>query len=470
MATNEVRPAESRSTFEEYRTAVKAAQDFLAEIKAKDPADVSAEDHAKADRLTLAAAEARQMVDHERSTRQLEIVSAARDELGDADEWAKAMGLVASEDQRKPDTYEEIHRIAGEMFAGERASASLTVDLQGAAVAKTLAKQGMSGQDLIRAYQGGFSVGPKGEMVRAAISTTSGLTATPFSTSFYDYMDWVGGLRAAGAMVTPLDKGTNFTFYRSASHSGATGATAEGSAAAETDDGFESYEIDTAMYTGLSYISRQIQEDAGPAGLMGIIDRGIARVVAKKAETAYHAIAIAAPANAGDRSNHPTFTISATNSTLGDPKVSRSQILDVMFGLDAGYLQGLGGSGLTLYTSAATYRHILGLEDGDNRPLYAASPIPGGAGTVEGARVQLSSFFTPVPAAGGSASAEGLAAFVIGSISDFFHIADVGSVRLAMSNEYKFAEQQVTVLGSLRTGGAMQDRRAVGVGAAKIRS
>ncbi len=454
--------SEKESKFDAWRSALADAKTLLEEVKAKDASDLTADDHQRVDKVLSEATRLRLELDKERSEKALELVTAQRMELSEAGSWLGNAGLVPVVDPDDPASkpvYEQIHSMAKELHDGTRAAASITVDIQAAAIQRKMIRAGMGAGDLIRAVAGGGS-GPYGQMVRAALSNSSGLTPDLWSTTFYDYMEFLGGLRAAGAMVSPMNRGNTITMYRNAGHNTSTGATGEGAAASETEDTYDSYDISTAMHTGLVYISRQMIEDAGPAGLMGIIDDGLSRVIARKSETAYHTDFLAYDSTSAGTiaQSYDRTETAGTEATVGDPKISRDNILNAIYGLDEGYLS---APGTRILLKAMTYRHILALTYGTNEPrfIYEPNPVLGAPDQIEGYPIMFDAFLPNIVAAASNGAHQ--PALAVGNFSDAFHIVDVGAVQMDMSREYRFAQQQVTVLASHRTGGAIKDPRAV---------
>ena len=434
---------------------IKAARTLLAEIKAMNAEDVPQAKHDEADRLLTRATQLRSEVDKEMTTAQLGWLAGQRAELDDAARFVQARGWIpVEEDGENKSVHEKIHAYAKEMHDGARASASFTIDLVAAQTQRALIRAGIGGNDLVNAARQGYVPNGLGQFVpvQAALGTGSGLVPDTWSTSFYDYQETLGGLRRAGAMVTPMDRGNQITFYRDEDHYDAdTDATPEGQPAKETEDDYGSYNVTTAMRTGLVYLNRQLIEDAGPTGLMSIIDRGLSRVIARKSETAFHVPFLATGAMTYDRS-----TKAGANSAIGDPKIERTQILDALYGLDEGYL----AASLVWLVRAMTYRHIIELKSGGNNSgyIYEPNPVAGAPDQIEGHPVLFDAFLPAIVAASGGGSDQVAAA--IGDFSDAFHIVDVGGVRIDMSREFKFAEQQVTVLASHRNGAAIRDFRA----------
>ena len=443
---------------------IKAAGAKLTEIEALPVDQVTAEMHADVDRMTAEAAKLREGIDRDRSVAQLNAIAGMRADLSDAGSYIQAQGLVPLVNPNQPsevDEYAKIHAKAKDLFDGKISAASFEVPMVAAAVQRMLIKAGYTGSDLVRAAQSGrlASLLPppakgfddQGNMVTAALST-SVLNPTTFSTTFYDYLESVAGLRAAGAEVTPMDRGNTVTFYTNTSHNTTTGATGEGSAAGENEDTYGSYSVETKMYTGLAYVSRQLIEDAGPAALMSIIDNDVSRVVARKSETAYHTAALITTGNANTR--YDRTAKAASDSAAGDPKITRSMVLSSIFGLDEGYIT---SPGMRVLGRGQTYQQMLGITWGTNFPqsIYQPNAVAGAPRLVEGYPFLFDAFLPAIVAASnGGADQEAL---LVGDINRAFHIVDVGGVRVDMSREYKFAEQQVTVLASLRTGGAIKD-------------
>lgn len=466
------------TAFDAYQTAVTAGESHLAVIRDLDPADVTAEQHRQADELMAAAVAARQAYDQARSVAQLGALATARADLSFAGQWIGEKGLVPGMPAAPKDEVVQLHEIGRKIFAGESDRGSVEADLRPAHVQRLMIRAGYSGDDIVRAAQRGeigMLVGElvaegqpqgfdpmTGEPVKAAIGTGSGIVPTAWSTMFYDYRENVGGLRRAGALVTVVDRGNTMTFYVVTDHSDAAGATTEAAAAAETNDSYGSYAIATEMYTGMAYVSRQVLEDAGPAALLPMVENGITRVITRKSETAYHTAFLAYDATDATtiaRSYDRTTTAGATSS-VGDPKLSRANILDAIYGLDEDYLD-MPGTGIL--TKSLTYRHLLELTLGASATapysyVYSPDARMRTIREIEGYDVTFDRYFPSIAAATSRGAHQ--PALAVGNFNDAFHIMDVGTVQLDVSRHYRFPQQQLTILGSVRTGGAIRDTKA----------
>ena len=471
----------------------------LEEIRGLDPSKVTAEMHQEVDRIYTEAAEVRAEIDKERSVAQLEQVAGARAELASVGQWALASGNLgglppATGDPNNPQPEEpfvRIHRIAAELYADESRSQgeSFVVDMEGARLQSALIRAGISPTELaVHAQRGTLAAmvqsmrGAPGDrdhdeagraLVQATL-TTSVLTPTLFATTLYDYMEYLGGLRRAGAMYTSLTRGNTITFWANRGHAAQQAAVAQGTAVADAEDTYSSYEISTATYGGKAYLSRELIEDAGPAGLVDIVGNDVGRVAGRSAEAAYHTTALEQPANAGDVPLHYSRTLATTDATAGDPKfpsgaAARTALVDLLFELDESYIMGEANWLMpkAIY-KAVTLVNIANI--GYPYMMDRGSAAVGAPFMVEGHPVNLDAFFPTIPAASGSGNDYGIAAFAVGNWRDAFHIADVGGVRVDMSTEYKFAERLVTIMGWIRTGGAIRDPRAAEIWAAKTKS
>jgi len=474
----------------------------LEEIRDLEPSEVTAEMHAEVDRIYNEAADVREEIDKQRSVAQLEQVAGARAELSSVGEWALASGYLgglppATGDANNPQPEEpfvRIHRIAAELYADESRSQgeSFVVDMEGARLQSALIRAGITPSELAvhaqrgtlagmvqsaRAARGTVGDRDHDEADRALVQatlTTTVLTPTLFATTLYDYMEYLGGLRRAGATYTSFTRGNTMTFWANRGHAAQQAAVAQGTAVADAEDTYSSYTISTATYGGKAFLSRELIEDAGPAGLVDIVGNDVGRVAGRSAEAAYHTVALESPANAGDIPLHYARTLAKTDSAAGDIKFptgadAREALVDLLFELDETYI--MGDADWLMPKSVYKLVTLINIANiGYPYMMDRGSAAAGSPFMVEGHPVGLDAFFPTIPAASGSGDQYGVAAFAVGNWRDAFHIADVGGVRVDMSTEYKFAERLVTIMGWIRTGGAIRDPRAAELWCAKTKT
>ena len=458
------------------------AAQLLEKMRTK-PSEMTAEDHAKADELFAEATQAQADLNEFRTTSQLENIAEMRAEYADVGAWAQRSGnhgglipVQSRERKLEDEPLLWIHETARQLHNGERANASLNVNLGPAHVQRQLINLGVEPSEMAMMAQNGTlgamltaelptaygrdEKGRKAIPVQAALSTDE-LTPSTWSTTFYDYMESLPGLRAAGAMVTPMTRGNTIDFYANTSHYKTTlTATTEGTAAGETEDTYKPYTVNTAMYTGMALLSRQLIEDAAPAGILGIVGRDLSRVVTRKMETAYHAVAF--PVNPADATTvYQVSATGATATTAGEPMfptkdAAMSALVGMLFALDEAYIQ--GNARWLIPKKIAQLIRLIKIDNvGYPYQLTGNERFPMNP---EGHPAMFDAFFPAIIAQSSTAKKTGTPVLAIGSWMDAFHIVDVGTIRLDMSREYKFAEQQVTLLASLRTGGAIRDTRA----------
>ncbi|MDE0288755.1 MAG: phage major capsid protein [bacterium] len=487
--------------WEQLQQLIAAAAALLETIRELPAEEVTAEHHAEVDRIYAEAAEIRAEIDRERSIHQLETVAAARQELTAVGQWALASGNLGglrpapTGGPEAEEPFVRIHRYAQAIMDadGQTGDMSFTVDMEGARLQSILLRAGMTPTELaVHAQRGTLASmlgelrgpAPEGEdelqraLVQATLTTTV-LTPTLFATTLYDYMEYLGGLRQAGSMYTPLTRGNKITFWANRGHAAAQAAAAQGTAVPDAEDTYSSYDVETATYGGKAFLSRELIEDGGVAGLVNVIGSDVGRVAARSAEAAYHLKALEAPADAGDVANHYARTIATADSSAGDPKLPvptigtestytqpRETLTDLLFELDESYIMG----NATWLMPKSIYKTITQVFIPNIGYPYQASAVDGPRYQIEAHPVSLDAFFPAIPAVSGGGSDYGVAAMGVGNWMDAFHIVDVGGIRVDMSSEYRFAERLVTVMGWIRTGGAIRDPRAAKLWCAKTKT
>ena len=239
---------ETQTTFDLFQTAIKAAEAHRDKIKALKPNEVTSEMYAEGDRILDEVTDLRMKVDQERQIASLELAAAQHGDWNDIASWVQARGLIPVDGpgETLPDTGADLVQAAFDVHNGKASNVQIRADLGPAFQRNQLMQAGVNGRDMLNAaMQGGtLVVNDEGAVVRAAISRSSGLTADEFSTSFYDYAEYLGGLRRAGAFVTQHARGNQQKFFKNVAHNLDAGATVEGVAAAATEDSYGEYTID----------------------------------------------------------------------------------------------------------------------------------------------------------------------------------------------------------------------------------
>ena len=290
----------------------------------------------------------------------------------------------------------------------------------------------------------GTSTAPKGGLLIPSL----------FAASFYDYMQYLGGLRMAGAFRTSSDSGANQTFYRMDTHYAVTGTneTAESASVTATEDTYGRYSIPVYAYTGSAVVTKEALQDIS-VDIESLVNEGIARTIGWKTERAFHDGTGSSQPSGLLADSNVTAINSATVSTAGDPKITVANIIDLAFGLDASYI---GNPSSTVWLlEPAGYGAILKLEDSQKRPLFQAARYMGEPDMILGRRVVYDAFIPAVAAAAKKVFA------VFGSIRDAYHIRDAQEIEITASAHVKFQNRQIVYLGDARSGGAVRDHRAV---------
>ena len=453
---------DEKSIFEKFDEARVAAGQIRDELEGyEDPEKIPAELHAKADKVFAEAAKLRHQIDKDRSIKAMGYVADQRAEWNDAAQWLAAHDYMPADKpgDAPPSTDAQLVQLIRDVNAQKQTGGRVVANMGPAFQRNKLIRAGVTGSDLIQAAMRGriMTYDEKGDVVEAAISRASGLVADEFSTSFYDFAEFMGGLRRAGSFVTQHETGNDMTFFKTASHNASTGATNEGASAPETEDTYTSYEISFSEYTALAYLSKIVIQDSAPAGLMDIVNDGLFRVLVRKEETAFHTVFQAYDSTSATTiaASYDRTTVAPSDSTAGDPKISAANILDALYGLDETYLS---SNRLRWLVRAMTYRHIIGdITYSTDNPMriYEPSPVAGAPRVIEGEQVLFDAFLPAIIAAANNGPSQVAAA--IGDFNDAFHIADCTQMELDVSTEFRFGQRQVTVLGSRRTGSAIRD-------------
>ena len=287
-------------------------------------------------------------------------------------------------------------------------------------------------------------------------STPKGGNLIPslFAASFYDYMQYLGGLRNAGAYRTSADSGAEQSFYRMGTHFDASSGaeTAESAAVTATEDSYDRYSIPVYAYTGSAVVTKEALQDIS-VDIESLVNEGIARTIGWKTEVRFHSGSGSSQPQGLLTSGSVTSITSATTAAAGDPKITTGNIVDVMFGLDANYI--MDPMSTVWLLQPMGYGAILKLEDSQKRPLYQAGRYMGEPDTILGRRVVYDAFIPQVKASTSAVFA------VFGSIRDAYHIRDAQEIEITASAHVKFQNRQIVYLGDSRCGGNVRDHRAV---------
>ena len=410
-------------------------------------------------------------------------VAEDRAEMQDAQTWAfnrlnknspvqmSAAGEVVEEDQPQMSLDDKLRNL-GKFALGQADASSkpvphpgsVKIQLVPAAMQLKLIEAGVTPLQVALAAQ------TKGQMLgidkwgrlEATIDTGTG-NSTPkggnlipslFAASFYDYMQFLGGLRAAGAYRSSSDSGATMSFYRMGKHydASAGGETAESAAVTLTEDAYDRYSVPVYAYTGSAVITKEALQDIS-VDIESLINEGISRTIGWKTENRFHS---------GSGSSQPTGLLassavsavtSSTTAAAGDPKITTDNIIDLMFGIDAYYIMNPAATVFLLRPDG--YGAILKLKDTQNRPMFQAARYVGEPDTIQGRRVVYDAFIPEVKASTASVFA------VFGSVRDAYHIRDAQEIEITASAHVKFQNRQIVYLGDARSGGNIRDHRAV---------
>jgi len=434
-----------------------AVDKIQAVITAEDSSVTTAELDAMADE----AAGIRTRLEAAERAAELQHVEQRNSDINEGVEWARDRGVAAADPGAPPPkTFaDELRELGLAAHAGKPAGV-LQLNLAEQRRRVQLREEGLTGRDVALAHETG-SLAASGIPLKLDVdtSTTAGAKAgnlipSLFATTVYDYMQFLGGLRRAGAFVSSSDSGASQTFFRVDAHYDASsgGETAEKAKVAETDDTYGRYDIPVYAYTGSAVASKESLQDIS-VDIEALINEAIARTIGWKTENRFHS---------GSGTSQPTGLLtdsnvgSVTASTAvanGTAQFTADALLDVMFGLDANYIMDAGSTAWLLNPTG--YAEVLKLKDGDNRPLFEPARYLGEPDTIQGRRVVYDAF-VPVAKSGVASVAA-----VFGSIRDAYHIRDAQSIEISASAHVLFQNRQVVFLGDARAGGTVRDHRAV---------
>ncbi len=268
---------------------------------------------------------------------------------------------------------------------------------------------------------------------------------TDVASMIYDFMERIGGIRAAAPRIINTMQGNPLNLPRVTVHNAAAAATAEGAAAPAREDTLDRLALTPAKYTGTYDLTEELLEDT-EVDLMGFVTPSLGRNLGRSAETAYTTAFIAGIA-AGN-------TITGAGTTVAtNLDIARNDPGDVKFKLDAEYLA--DRTGIKYLMDPTAHRAILKLRDDRGQPLYKSSDVTGEPDMIEGCPVVYNPLMNKYVAA-----SKNLFLFAAAYMMEYFIIRDVGSMEVTASRETEFRAGDTVYRAKLRTVGAVLHARA----------
>lgn len=449
-------PGQSKILTQKHARIVKQAQNLIERLVVSD-AVPTADQRAEIDRLTAEASDLREARD---SFIALEKLAAEGDVT--AEVLARTAGHI--ETQETDDiTSAGLREMGLGYFDGDRSAArAVDISLAQPRALKDLIRSGMGSGDLIQSMQ--MRSGPGMAFADAAkrvMSTETATASSPhagftipklFERTLYDYMEFIGGVRAAGATVIGTDGGGPLTLPTVSAHyvvnTGTLAAlTAEDAAIAETEDTYGEVTLNAHKYTALLDLTRELLEDTG-VDLVGYISRSLGRILGKKTEWNF---------TRGDGTAKPEgvtigITAAKTTTTAAANAVAYGEILALPFGLDAGYLADRSGS-VGWMMAPSQYGLILALGDTTGRSYFQPAETEYERDRILGRPVFYNAFQQ-------DQTTNNAILALFGHFADAYVIREVNGVRISVG-EPGFKKDEVTYKATIRVDGQVRDDNAL---------
>ena len=262
----------------------------------------------------------------------------------------------------------------------------------------------------------------------------------------YDFMERIGGIRRAGPMIITTTQGNPLTLPKDTAHDTTTGATTEGGSATVTSDTLGKTTLSPSKYDGRYDVTRELMQDTA-VDIATFITRSIGRTIGRKSETAFATAFLAGVPTANVITATGASTAGAQNG-----QITVSDVQNLAFELDDDYMQ--DEDSLTWMMNKMAYRNILDLKDSNNNFYYRRGTglVDRRPNMVEGSSVVTNPLFpTPV----GGTAVKNKPFIFLANFMDYFVIRDVGGIRIRVSTEFKFGDDETVYIGDLRTVGAV---------------
>lgn len=343
------------------------------------------------------------------------------------------------------------------------------IDLASAVRARNLIRDGASGSDLVAVARAQRVTAQQARMamltgnsvekrtLNIGTDTAGGYTVpTQTASRIIDYMEDIGGVVRAGAEVMVTGSGETINIPTNAGHVAVTGTleTGEGAAIAATEDSLGQVTAKSYKYTGGTDITHELIQDT-IADLDGFVSRMLGRVIGKKTETRFTLGTGSSMPKGVCHSPPAAQTVTGATSH----QIAKSELYDMRFKLDAGYLS---SNRLRWMMPPATYAHILQIEVGtvesgqsrDQRPLFAPSYIVGEPDQILGSPVSYNGFMQAL-------TVDNAITMAYGDFYDGYLVRLVNNMRIESSPHAEFKKQMVAFIASLRADGQVKDDRAI---------
>ena len=284
-------------------------------------------------------------------------------------------------------------------------------------------------------------------------TSAAGVTIqTDLATMIYQNMTINGGVMRAGPRVITTATGAPLNLSRLKSrykdgNSASAAATAEGAAAGSTEGVFDRLALNPSKYTGRYDATREILED-NDVDLAGFVAEDIGDTIGWKTETAYTAAWIAGVSLAN------AVLITGAGSAAGDnAKVAIADSEGLPFALPQAYLSRPPMLRWMMHPNG--YKAFLGLRDNNGQPYYrrgSSSFVEARPDEMEGSRVIMNSL-CPDPST--PANVKNKPFVWLADPRDYFVVRIVGGIRIRVSTEAAFADDETVFIGDIRVGSAV---------------
>lgn len=270
-------------------------------------------------------------------------------------------------------------------------------------------------------------------------SATAGgnLVPTDFVRRLYDYMETYSGMRQANVWVLTTAGGNNIELPKVV-----TGGTAvlvgAGTAIAGSDPTFGKLTLGSWKYGEIVRVQNELLTDEG-VDLEGWLARDFGRAIGRATNSAY---------TTGTGTNQPEGLMTVigtgvTGANGGTGIFDYDDLIDLKYGIDSMYAE--NGQWMM---KRATIGRARKLQDSNGNYIWQAARLPGEPDVLDGDRVVEN----PAMASVGT----GLLSVAYGDFSGFV-IRDVGSVRIARSDDRYFDTDETGWRATLRTDSGLLD-------------
>ena len=382
---------------------------------------------------------------------------------------AEAAGRDVAADARKRDADEmrDLQKIAVERDK----SIKVRLDIGAVRQARELARLGVTAKDIGDALRHGNWLvpvrGSNGLPDVRAFQVGSGATYSPVvptitAEMLYDFMEFIGGVRASGAEVYPALPLQQTEFPIVDDHNiepDNANPVGELAAGAEVEDGLDKITLTPQPFRGLTKVS-QAMLASNVVGFAAYIARQLGRSVGRDLENDFHKKAAVGGQQNGLLADVPTARTIFTGGNTTNP--SRANYGKAMGRIDAAYhgagdavsmlndaSPGAGGVRWLMH-SEFFFEQLVAAEATDGHLKYPMAE----KGIHIGRPVGFSSFIAKEAAANAYLA-------VVGNFFDGYLIAEDGMVEITYDTSVEFESSQVVYKGECHADGAVRDARAL---------